>query len=172
MSRARLKQLIVSVVILTFMVSVSIGAYYCISACIRKSRSRAAAAAEGHIVPRQEWPQTFVDLLKNAEQQGMKVSNVRVYQRAYDEYYWMSDASPESLALMNRRWQLRAVKEDHKLVRRFQDRMPTSLVASSHPDGASYYLSSNWLAGEKGDLYCVMADQTNRLVIVRYYYNF
>lgn len=172
MSHPRLVRLTVFAVILIFTALVSMQAYYCISAYIRDSRSRAAAAARGHILARQEWPQTFIDLLKDAEQRHITVREIRVYQMSHDEYYWTSDTSPELFMLMSERWELCAAKDDHKLVRRFQERMPTRLVSSNRPDGIAYYISSNWLAGEKGDLYCVMTDKAKRVIVVRYYYNF
>ncbi len=171
MSRARLAQLIVSTVILIFMVLVSIGTYCYISACIRESKSRAEAAARGRIVPKQEWPQTLIDLLKDTEQHHIKVGDIRVYQRSYDEYYWKFDSSPELFSLMSKRWELSIVKSND-IIQRFQERMPTSLAWLSHSGGTAYYFSANWLAGEKGHLYGVMTDKTNKVIVVRYYYNF
>jgi hypothetical protein len=172
MLRPRLVQILSSAAIVVIIVLLFVGVSYYISMCVYYHSAATEASARGRIVPKQEWPHTFVDLLKDAEQHHIEMSNIRVYQMSNDEYYWKSDSSPELFELMSNRWDLRAAREDHKLVGRFQERMPTSLVASSHPDGISYYLSSNWLAGEKGDLHCVMTDKTNRVVIVRYYYNF
>jgi hypothetical protein len=90
---------------------------------------------------------------------------------SYDEYYWKSDSSPEFIELMSKRWRLRAVK-NADIIRRFHERMPTSLASSTYPGDVTYYISANWLAGEKGDLYCVMNDNTDNLIIIRYYYNF
>src|SRR6185295_2815364 len=154
--RPRLRSLLLLVGV---MVLVSVGFYY--------YRSNVEADVRGHLLTRQEWPQTFVDLLQVAEQIKINVGNIRVYQMSHDEYFWTSDASPELFALMSERWSLRAVKTDHGIVRRFRDRMPTDLVPSIDPDGIAYYASSNWLEGEKGHLYCAVTDNANQ-VVVRY----
>lgn len=171
MSRASLTQLLVSAVIVALIALLCVGISYYIVTRIHYYRVAAEAAARGRIVPKQEWPQTLIDLLKDAEQHHIKVGDIHVYQMSHDEYYWKFDSSPELFSLMSKRWELYIVKS-YDIIQRFQERMPTTLVWLSHSDGTAYYISANWLAGEKGDLYCVMNNKAKQVLVVRYYYNF
>ncbi len=173
MSRARLVWPVVSTVALIVLVLVTFGVHQCLSGRIRGPGTGAESPARGRVLAKQEWPRTLVDLLSDARQRQIAVGEIRVYQVSRDEYYWaFCGAAPDLFALMNERWKLCAVKKDEQLVRRFLQRMPTELLSSNHPNETAYHLSSNWLGGEKGDLYCVMNDDANRACVVRYYYNF
>ena len=169
MSHTRLTRIIIAVVILIFIIFAFVGATYYI---LRESQKRAEEAARGYIVPQQEWPKPFVDLLEDAKQQDIKVDNINVYRRhdGGPDHYWVSEASPEFFALISKRWKLQPVEKNHRAVRLSQKYMPTMIEIPSHSNDMCYYLCSNWLSYGKDDLYCVMFDKANKVVIIRYLY--
>ncbi len=118
-----------------------------------------------------EWPQVFIDITREAAQKHVDVEGFRVYHVVEDEYFLDCEASPDLLALMTVRWELSRVKEDHGIVRRFRERLGAKCPPPTAKD-TDYFACANWLAGEKGDLFGVMHDRTNKRVVVRYYYNF
>jgi hypothetical protein len=74
MSHNRLVKIIVSAVILVFLA----GMCYYISMCVDYYRIREEVAARGHVLSRQEWPKTFIDLLTDAERSHISVSDICV----------------------------------------------------------------------------------------------
>ena len=167
MFHARRTQIIIGAGIFTF---AFVGAYYYI---VRESQNRAEEAARNYyIVPQQEWSQPFVDLLEDAKQQDIKVDSINVYWCDYTGIgYWVSEASPEFLAMISKRLKLQPVEDNHEIAQFFSELLPKIIEAPSPSSDICYYLCPNCQAGEKGDRYCVMFDKANKVVIVRYYFN-
>ncbi len=128
-------------------------------------------SANAAIIPESEWPQVIIDVSREAGEKRIDAGLVRVYHVSEEEYFLECRASPELLALMTARWELLPVKENHAMVRRFRERLPLESQPSISED-VDYFLSANWLAGEKGHLFCLMNDKAHKRVVVRYYYNF
>jgi len=141
--------------------------------CIRAERSRLEALAEWRIAPRQEWPETFLEILREAERTHVHLGQITVLHTPYyGEYLLKCDSSAELLNLMVARWKLSPVNQHHKLVRLVLERMPSDSLSSVQADDVAYYISADWLAGEKGHQYCVLNNKAQKQIIVRYSYNF
>ncbi len=151
---------------------VALGASICVLALIVacESHRNKSLSASATIIPKSEWPQVVTDLIREAREKRIDAGAIRVYHDSEEEYFLECAASPELLALMTARWELSPVKESHAMVRRFRERAPSEFSPSSKD--VDYFLSSNWLAGEKGHLFCLIHDKARNRVVVRYYYNF
>ena len=131
--------------------------------CIRAERSRLEALAEWRIAPRQEWPEAFREILREAERKHVHLGQITVLHRPYyGEYLLKCDTSAELLDLLIARWKLSPVNQHHKLVRLVLERMPSDFPSSIHADDVAYYVSADWLAGEKGHQYCVLNDTAQK----------
>jgi hypothetical protein len=141
--------------------------------CIRAERSRLETLAEWRTAPRQEWPETFLEILRQAERKHVHLGEVTVLHRPYfGEYLLRCGSSAELFDLMVARWKLSPVNQQHKLVRLVLERMPSDFPLSVQADDVAYYISASWLAGDKGHWYCVLNDKAQKHVVVRYSYNF
>ena len=140
---------------------------------IRAERSRVEALAEWRIAPRQEWPEAILDTLREAERKHVHLGQITVlHSPYYGEYLLKCDSSAELLDVLIARWKLSRVNRHHKLVRLVLERMPSGFPSSVQADDVAYYISADWLAGEKGHLYCVLNDKARSQIVVRYSYNF
>lgn len=166
MSDARQMKLIVFAVILVFIVWAS--------ACVYYFSSRSEAPVSGRILARDEWPESLVELLRDADNRNIHVSKLEVYSGPHDDYFWKCEGTPELLDLMRARWKLSPVNRNYKVVDAVLQYMPAALSSLNLDKDTDYYVSAEYLPGGewKGHLYCVINEKTNNVIVVRYYYNF
>ena len=163
------RRLFIGVAVLVVLICIGIW----IAGCILAERARVEALKEWCVIRQQEWPETLLDLHREAERKHVHFGETTVLHKAYSgEYLWKCDTSAELLDLMVARWKLSPVDQHHKLVRLVLERMPSDSLSSIQADDVACYISANWLAGEKGHQYCVLNDKTQKRIIVRYSYNF
>jgi hypothetical protein len=170
MSLKRLMQIFIFSVILVLIVWIS-------AATVHYWSHRSEATASGRILARNEWPGSLVELLKDVDKRHINVTDLQVYSGPHDDYYWKCEAVSELLDLMVARWKLTLVSKDYSVVRHVFGDMPAALSSLSlmkQGKDTDYYVSVEYLPGGewKGHLYCVMNDKTNKVIVVRYYYNF
>lgn len=128
----------------------------------------------GRVLARHEWPESVVELLRDAEQRHIKIDHLKVYLGQHDNYFWRCDATPGLLDFMVTRWELHPVKRSDKMVDLALQYMPTDLSSSLQGGNIDYFLSTNILPGGewKGHQYCVFDDKSDGVIVVKYYYNF
>ncbi|MGD0383203.1 MAG: hypothetical protein ABSA77_06780 [Thermoguttaceae bacterium] len=167
MSIRRIAQLFVFSVVLVLIVGIS-------ASTIHYWINRSEAPISGRILARYEWPESLVELLKDAGQRNIHVTKLVVYSGPHDDYYWKCDATPELLDLMVHRWKLSLVNSNYSVVHLVYEYMPAALSSLKQDKDIDYYVSAEYLPGGewKGHLYCVMNDKTDNVIVVRYYYNF
>jgi hypothetical protein len=167
MSLTRLAQLFVFSVVLVLIVWIS-------AATIHYWINRSEAPISGRILTRYEWPEPFLELLRDADKGHIHVTKLEVYSGLHDNYYWKCEAAPDLLDLMIARWKITLVDSNNSLVRRILQYMPENLLSLCQEKDIDYYVSPNCLPGGewKGHQYCVMNDKTNSVIVVGYYYNF
>ena len=157
----------------TAILAVLVCAWIWIAGCIRAERTRIEALKEWHITSRQDWPETLLELLREAKRKHVHLGQITVLHRPYfGEYSWKCDTSAELLDLMVARWNLSRLNTHHDLTRRILERTPSESFRSNQADDVAYYVSANWIAGEKGHWYGVLNNETQKRITVLYSYNF
>jgi hypothetical protein len=128
----------------------------------------------GRVLAKQYWPESLVEFLKDAEKKHINVEQLKVYSGPHDDFFWKCNETPEILKLMIVRWKMSIVDRNNGFVRLALQYMPTSLSSLIQGKDIDYYVSAECLPGGEGsgDLYCVMNNKTDKVLIVRYYYNF
>jgi hypothetical protein len=166
MSKHRLRQLAIYTIILVLAVWLSA------NTCHHFNRTK--IDTRGKMLTRSAWPETFVEFLKDVDKNHIHVKQFEAYHGLHDDYFLKCEFTPELLNLMMVRWKLSAVNKNHKLVYIVLENLPSALSSLNQGDDIDYYVSAECLPGGewKGHLYCVMNDKTNKVIIVRYYYNF
>jgi len=167
MSPARRLQFLVASVVVVLIVWIA-------GAAVLYWRITTQVTAGGRVLARHEWPESLVDLLKEAGKRQIHVVDLNVYSGPHDDYFWRCEGTPALLDLMIARWDLLPVKSDNRLVRLVLDYMPAALSWVSQGEDVDYYVSSQCVPGGewKGHQYCVVNDKTNGVIVVGYYYNF
>ncbi len=167
MSLRRLPQIFVFSVVLILIVWISAATVFYLS-------NRSGANISGHILSRDRWPESLVEFLKDADQRQIQINKLEVYSGPHDDYYWKCEAVPELLDFMIYRWKLTLVSSDYNVVRIVFGNMPAVLSSLKKDKDTNYYVSAEYLPGGewKGHLYCVMDNKANKVIVVRYYYNF
>lgn len=141
--------------------------------CVRAERSRLKALAEWRVAPRQGWPETLLEILREAELTHVHLGRIAVLHRPYyGEYLLTCDTSAELLDVLVARWRLSPVSQDHELVYFARERMPPGLSSTRQPNDTAHFISAGWLAGEKCHWYYVMEDKAEKRIAILYSYNF
>jgi hypothetical protein len=166
MSFTRLAQIFILSVFLVFIVWILAATIHWIN--------RPKETVSGRVLAQQDWPESLVELLKNAEKRHINVEQLKVYCGPHDDFFWKCDATPELLNLMITRWKLSSVNRDYNVINAVLQIMPPAISSLGESGDVVYYVSAEYLPGgfPKGHLYCVMNNKTDKVLVVHYYYNF
>lgn len=134
---------------------------------------RQQSLKEWHSVARSDWPETIQECVLKAERQHIDPKLITaLHTHYYGDFLMVVDDTEALLKLMIAQWKLVPVNRDHKLVQFVRTRISSAISVSEEDDDNSYYVSRDWLEGEKGHQFCVIRNPRQERIVVRYWYNF
>jgi hypothetical protein len=161
---------------LVFVAVVSLAAIIVVAGALwKRPWITSSSDPRGPVASRAQWPSPIQRLLDDLEREGLKEESIEVYRLGFvfdDAYFVRIQMLPPLMALLKARWRLKAIDSESRLVTDFLAQMPVAWrddVGGSHP---SYYASASWLAGEEGERYVVMHDESQTCLFVWYSFNF